>query len=349
MPSIVAHRGDPGGSVKARWCAAAPGGTVTGLTERLARIRRVEGDVRRADPPVPRSVKIELTAQCDLGCWFCAARTRPRLRGEMPRPLFERLARELRESGVEHLGLFYIGESFQCAWLEDAIRFAKRDCGFPLVFLTTNGVHATPERVRGCMEAGLDSLKFSVNAGSAEQFARVTGSEASRFRTVVENVRLARAVRDGVAADGGHRCGLYASTLGLTHAPAEAVDAIAEAVDEHYELPLFGYRTDAAGGAGARLPEARKPVPCWSLFTEGHITHDGRLSACCLDHAVRFDMGDLARARFVDAWLGPRFRALRVAHLRGDVAGTVCADCIGYSPPRATAPACGGAPPPAGG
>jgi len=329
---------------------------VAGLTERLARIRRVEGDVRRTAPPVPRSVKIELTSHCDLACWFCAARTRPRLRGEMSRPLFERLARELREAGVEHLGLFYLGESFECAWLEDAIRFAKQECGFPLVFLTTNGVYATPERVRGCIEAGLDSLKFSLNAGSAEQFARVTGSEASRFRTVLENVRRAREVRDGIAAAGGHRCGLFASGLGLaatTPATSEAMVAIAETVDEHYELPLFGYRADPWGGAGARLPEARKPVPCWSLFTEGHVTHDGRLSACCLDHDARFDMGDLVRSRFVDAWSGPRFRALRAAHLRGDVAGTVCADCIGYAPPpgvRDIAPACsGGAPPPAGG
>ena len=32
----------------------------------------------------------------------------------------------------------------------------------------------------------------------------------------------------------------------------------------------------------------RDPVPCWSLFTEARVTHDGHLSACCFDHAGRF-------------------------------------------------------------
>ena len=72
----------------------------------------------------------------------------------------------------------------------------------------------------------------------------------------------------------------------------------------------------------------RAPIPCWALFTEGHITWDGRLSACCFDHDGRFDMGDLQQISFMDAWRSPNFRALRAAHLRGDVTGTVCEDCV---------------------
>ena len=33
--------------------------------------------------------------------------------------------------GVEELGVFYLGESFLCPWLPEAIRFAKQDVGFP--------------------------------------------------------------------------------------------------------------------------------------------------------------------------------------------------------------------------
>jgi mRNA-degrading endonuclease toxin of MazEF toxin-antitoxin module len=50
-----------------------------------------------------------------------------------------------------------------------------------------------------------------------------------------------------------------------------------------------------AGNQG-RVGALRKPLPCWSLFTEGHVTHDGRLSACCFDHDGRFEMGDLIAA-----------------------------------------------------
>ena len=85
-----------------------------------------------------------------------------------------------------------------------------------------------------------------------------------------------------------------------------------------------------AGNQG-RIGALRKPLPCWSLFTEGHISYDGRLSACCFDHVGRFDMGDLKKQRFEQAWHSATFRRLREANLAEDVRGTVCEKCIAYS------------------
>jgi MoaA/NifB/PqqE/SkfB family radical SAM enzyme len=107
---------------------------------------------------VPRSVKIELTARCDFQCFFCASSMRLRDKADIDPALFRRLLKEMRGLGIEEIGLFYLGESFLCRWLPEAIAYAKRECGYPYVFLTTNGRMATPERVRECIEAGLDSL-----------------------------------------------------------------------------------------------------------------------------------------------------------------------------------------------
>ena len=85
----------------------------------------------------------------------------------------------------------------------------------------------------------------------------------------------------------------------------------------------------SAGNQG-RVGALRKPLPCWSLFTEGHITFDGRLSACCFDHDGRFNMGDLTRESFIEAWQGEKFQRLRSANLAEDVRGTVCEQCIAY-------------------
>ena len=73
----------------------------------------------------------------------------------MDRAFFSRIIREMRDAGVEELGLFYINEPFTCSWIADAIKEAK-DVGFPYVFLTTNGSAATPEKVSQAMGAGLD-------------------------------------------------------------------------------------------------------------------------------------------------------------------------------------------------
>lgn len=312
------------------------------ITERIDRITLLTDAYRSATPPVPRSVKIELTARCDFQCFFCASHMRLRAKDEIDPDFFRRIVREMRELGVEELGLFYLGESFTCRWLPEAVRFAKRECGYPYVFLTTNGRMASPERVRACIEAGLDSLKFSFNFSDPEQFHEVTRVRAADFWTVEENLREARRVRDEVEARTGHRCGLYASSIRYDDAQhdrmAAAVARIAPYVDEHYWLPLYGQAGLTSGAHGTvptagnqgRIGALRKPLPCWSLFTEGHITYDGRLSACCFDHDGRFSMGDLERESFMQAWHSRPFQQLRRANLAEDVCGTVCEKCIAY-------------------
>jgi len=319
------------------------------ITERIDRITLLTETCRSETPPVPKSVKIELTARCDLKCFFCASAIRLREKADMSWNFFTRITGELRELGVEELGMFYLGESFLLPWLSQAIEYAKRDCGFPYVFLTTNGRLATADRVRACMEAGLDSLKFSFNFADAAQFTEVTGMKGRAHEHIVRNLKHARTVRDEVEARTGERCGLFASSIQYDGEQrgrmAAAVAEIRPYVDEHYWLPLYGQPrpmsctggTRQSAGNPGRIGALRKPVPCWSLFTEGHITYDGRLSACCFDHDARFNMGDLQTNGFMQAWHSEKFRALRRANLAEDVSGTVCERCVAYesyeSPP----------------
>lgn len=308
------------------------------ITARIDAITRIPPEYRCQRPPAPRSVKIELTARCDFNCFFCATAKRLRTKADMDQGFFRRIVAEMRAAGVEELGVFYLGESFLCPWLPEAIHYAKHDVGYPYVFLTTNGRLATPERVGACMEAGLDSLKFSFNNADAEQFAAVTRVKESEFARVVDNLKSARRVRD----EGGFRCGLYASSIrydGQQQTRIEAaVREILPYVDEHYWLPLYGQAGLTAGarstvpvaGNPGRLDALREPIPCWSIFTEGHITYDGRLSACCFDHDGRFTMGDLTRSSFIEAWGSDSFAVLRQSHLDGDVRSTACERCIAY-------------------
>jgi organic radical activating enzyme len=291
-------------------------------------------------------VKIELTGRCNYACSFCARSMMLREQKDMERAMYERLLRELREYGVEEIGLFYLGESFLCKWLDEAIAFAKQECGYPYVFLTTNGSLATPERLRGCFRAGLDSLKFSFNYVDEAQFREVARVKPALYHRMFENIRAARKVRDEIFRETSHRCGLYASYIEYDGAQGQrivgALDEIRDCVDEIYALPLYNQAnlvTEAerrkgwkplAGNRG-RVGALRNPLPCWAVFTEGHITWDGRLSACCFDHDGRFQMGDLTTTPFLEAWNSLPFQTLRAAHLKRDVTGTSCETCVAYS------------------
>ncbi|MGI9306994.1 MAG: radical SAM/SPASM domain-containing protein [Gammaproteobacteria bacterium] len=315
------------------------------ISERIDAITEIPEDRKQEKLAPPRSVKIELTARCNFACAFCARSAKLRDQKDMDQGLYESLALEMREAGVEELGLFYLGESFLLSWLEEAIGYAKK-IGYPYVFLTTNGSLAIPKRVETCIRNGLDSLKFSLNYAGEKQFCEIARVKAPLYRAMLYNIEGARKVRDQVEKETGHRCGLYGSYIQYDgdqgKRMAESVEALRPYLDEIYALPLYNQADlvteegearnwSVTAGNRGRLDALRDPIPCWAVFTEGHITFDGKLSACCFDHDGRFHMGDLTRTSFLEAWNSDEFQRLRKAHLNGDVTGTVCETCAAYS------------------
>lgn len=305
------------------------------ITSRIDAITAIGTKYRGTVLPAPKSVKIEITAACNYRCGFCVKSLRAES-GTMDRALYSRLLREMYAAGVQELGVFYIGESFTCDWLADAIREAK-EIGFPYVFLTTNGSVAYPEKVEACMEAGLDSLKFSVNFADLTQFREVTKVKAGLYKSALANLRAARRIRD----EGKYACGIYASSIAFDGEQGEKMaqlvaEHVEPFVDEFYWLPLYGMggAAKASGwqpqpGNPGRLGAMRPPLPCWSVFTEGHITATGMLSACCFGKGADDDlvMADLNEVDFLTGWNSGAYQMLRQAHLSEDVSGTACAEC----------------------
>ncbi len=310
------------------------------ITDRIDAITKIQETRRVPAPPCPKSVKIELTARCNFKCSFCATGYKLRDKRDMDFDFYVGLVKQLKEAGVEEIGVFYLGESFLLPWLPDAIRAAK-DAGIPYVFLTTNGSLAKPDAVERCMAAGLNSLKFSLNYADDDQFKSVAGVKKSLFHDMVANVKAARAVRD----KGGYDCGLYGSFIRYDGGQGERmqglVDELSPYLDQVYALPLYsqadlvsvdekGRGWEIRGGNPGRADNMQPPVPCWSLFTEARVTYEGYLSACCFDHDGRFRMGDLRTTPFLEAWNCDKFQDLRRAHLGGDVSETVCKECVSY-------------------
>jgi len=316
------------------------------ITDRIDATTRIPTPYLKAAPPAPRSVKIEVSPRCNYRCGFCALRTREvQPKWDMDLGLFKRITREMRDAGVEEIGVFYLGESFMNPrLLVDCITWLKRDIGMPYVFLTSNASMSFPEAVEECMKAGLDSLKWSVNAADEAQFEKIMGVAPRLFRRALDNIKAAWEVRKR----GGYRTGLYASSIRYDGEQQQKMERllaerVVPYVDQHYWLPLYsmgafatrreaelGFRPTA--GNQGRVGALRDPLPCWSAFTEGHVTAEGRLSACCFDATANWTMGDLNRQPFMEAWNSEQFVKLREAHLRKDVTGTVCEKCVAYQP-----------------
>lgn len=310
------------------------------ITDRVDNVTKIPPEYLNVIVPPPKTVKIGLTNACNLACKFCANSQKERKVHHMPWELFKSITKEVKDAGVQEVGVFYLGESFLYEpggeWkLHEAIAWLKGYLNIPRVFLTTNGVLATKTLVEAVMMAKLDSLKFSFNFANEEQAKEYCGRNV--YRTIIKNIRDAKVARDEVFRVLGHWCGLYASSMKYNE---EQVDNMREAlrevegcIDEHYWIPFCNQggvksgQTKIKGNIG-RLGNVVEPLPCWSLFTSAHITDDGDVTVCCFDHNNNLVIGNLFEDKFMDIWNGEKIQELRRKHLNRDVSGTPCDNCV---------------------
>jgi radical SAM protein with 4Fe4S-binding SPASM domain len=184
------------------------------------------------------------------------------------------------------------------------------------------------------MEYGLDSLKWSVNFADKEQFSNMCGVKKHIYDSVIENIRSAYEVRRKF----GYETKLYASSIRYDDDQGERMmpmlrNNILPYVDQHYWLPLYcmGSQTQSdlntiAGNPG-RYDNQVANLPCWQLFTEGHIMSDGSVTACGADVTGKWVMGDLKTQTFMDIWHSKEFMQLRLNHMNLNVIGTPCENC----------------------
>lgn len=320
-----------------------------GITQRIDNITHIAEEYLRPDPPCPKSVKIELSPRCNYRCAFCALGSRsvqPKASEDMSLDFFKKISTEMYEAGAEEIGLFYLGESLMNPGLTiKACEFLKKELKMPYVFLTTNGSLASLLTVHNLMQAGLDSLKFSLNAADYKQFEEVMKVKAKRYHAAIENLKVAYCIRES----GGHPTKLYASSIMYDGEQQERMVELVEKhikpyVDEHYWLPLYsmgaaaikreeelGFRPTA--GNQGRIGNLVEPLPCWSAFTEGHVRHDGTVSLCCFDADGRFEVGNLRNQSWMEVWNCTKFQEVRKRHLQKDITGTICEECVAYGGP----------------
>jgi hypothetical protein len=310
------------------------------IRKRLNGITQIPQEYLCEAPPCPKSVKIELTAACNYKCHYCGYSFRKDKRPDMDMHLFEKITRQMKDAGVTEIGLFYIGEPFmRLNDLVRAIRFCKQELQIPYVFITSNASLASPSSVRAVMDAGLDSLKWSVNACNEEQFIEMMNTPIEMFGLAKHNIKEAFRIRN----EGGYQTKLYASSIMYDKAQPDKAKEFLEKhiipfVDEHYWLPLYTMGGVATGkerelglqpvaGNPGRCDSLVEPIPCWTLFTAGHVLADGRLTGCCMDATGNWVMGDLNTTPFMECWHSEDFKALRREHLKKNVIGTKCAKC----------------------
>lgn len=281
------------------------------------------------------TLKLELTNICNHRCITCPHSKQTRPGRFMDPELARRLIREAAELHVEKLALFLNGESFLVKDIDQYVRYSK-ECGIPYVFLTTNGSVATRQQLAAVMDAGLDSLKFSINAADADTYRLVHGSDD--FQRVMDNLRFVRQYRD----EKGLSCRILAGCV-LTDHTKHQLDLYSRTIGALADDFLFMKPDNFGGYMVDELPSVYhedgfsdprmyrfddKRIPCPLVFNSANVTCEGYLTLCCSEALNYMVTEDLNQMSLEEAWCSPRMVQIRRRHLECDVTGTQCHICL---------------------
>ncbi|MFN0043431.1 MAG: radical SAM protein, partial [Alphaproteobacteria bacterium] len=146
---------------------------------------RLDVERRSTTPPLPAKIGIEINNSCNHKCFFCQNPTMVRPRRVMDDAMVVRVLREAYDAGIRQVSFYSGGEPFLNRQLPAYVAEAKK-LGFDYVYLSSNGGKAVSARLEPVLEAGVDSIKFSVNAGDRETYALVHGHD--EFEDVMRNI-----------------------------------------------------------------------------------------------------------------------------------------------------------------
>lgn len=283
------------------------------------RLRRmVDGAVRSEMPPFPRQIQVETANICNHGCSFCAYPAMQRPKKLMDRDLFRSIVTDAYALGAREIGLFAGAEPLACRWLEDYIGLC-REIGYEYQYISTNGSIGDPERFRRLIDAGLNSIKFSINAGTRESYRRVHGKDD--FDKVLANLEFVSGYRRQVPAF--RYLGVSFVALPETAHEFDGLrDRLTPLIDE-----ILYYPANNQSGQVVDLPL----VPfseCALPFNKLHVSVEGFIKACCNDYDNLLAIDDIAGLGLLGAWHSERFRQLRRKHIDDTLDGTLCGRCI---------------------
>jgi organic radical activating enzyme len=247
--------------------------------------------------------------------------TRPH--GRMDAALVRRLIAEAYELGTREIAFYAGSEPFMSPNLEENIKLAK-ELGYTYIFITTNGSIATEERLKACVDNGLDSIKFSINGGDRETYKRIHGKD--HFDRVIANVKFVSEYRKTA----NRKLYMGVSFVMIDHeagSNAGTKEHLKELVDPYVDEIIF-YEANMSHGQMFGLAPMEIEPPCPLPFERLHISSEGYLRMCCSDYQNYLSLVDLNTTNLHDAWYSDIYKGMRRRHLDGKLEGTLCHNCL---------------------
>ena len=281
---------------------------------------------------VPKNALIEITNACNHACVFCYNPKMKRSINKLDFNIFKKFIESCVKEQVQEIGLHTTGEPFMVKNLEDYISFAKKS-GIRRVYVTSNGALATLDRLKKCIDAGLDSIKFSINAATRNDYKITHGHDD--FEKVSKNLKDLYNYKISNNINIQMLCSFVYTNL--TH---KNIPIFKKNLSRYFDEVIY-VKALNQGGRGVEVSKKltnklknnkdkfeQEIKPCEMLWNRLHLTVEGYLTACCVDYE-----NDLIYTKLTDETLykhfnSPKMQELREKHLKQNLKNTICESCV---------------------
>jgi radical SAM protein with 4Fe4S-binding SPASM domain len=289
------------------------------------------------NPKIPKELYLELNNTCNHKCIFCSNEKMTRSKENIDKELAKRIMREAHQLGVTDISFFATGEPFLVSDLDFYIKYSK-EIGFKYVFLTTNGALAKPKLAKKVIDAGLNSIKFSVNAGTRESYKAVHGRDD--FIEVVKNIKWIYEYKEENNID----LKLYSSMVPNPQNIGE-YNSLMSNIGKFLDDEIHQRECSNQGGNMLENNEITEINPdsilgtlrqnqyqekkiCPDPFNRIVVSSEGYLTACVVDYQNSLIISDLSKSSLKESWNNEKYLELRKKHLDGNLEGTICYNCL---------------------
>jgi radical SAM protein with 4Fe4S-binding SPASM domain len=285
------------------------------------------------DAQFPRELILDINNRCNHKCYFCA---NPKIEkyDALNFELALKLMKEAKSLGATDLGLQATGEPFMDKRLADFIVEGKK-MGYEYIYINTNGALASPKKSKPVIDAGCDSIKFSINAHNKEDFKTVHGYDD--FEKVISNLKWIFNYRNETKA----KMGVYVSSVRSSKTKMDESN-IETTITEHCDnfdirdvsnqggsmMELNDTEEIYEGNILGSLKKEEYTSRCVYPFNRIVINPYGFVVACTADFHNMLEIADANKNKLIDIWNSNEFKYLRRKHLKHDYVGLFCDKCL---------------------
>ena len=283
---------------------------------------------------IPNNIMIEVTNLCNLKCQMCYNQRMKRKKGFMPFSLFKKIVDQAVDLSIENMGLYTTGESFLHPEIFKFIKYAKQT-GIKYVYITTNGQALDDEKIKKIFASGLDSIKFSIDAGNKKQYESLKiGASWDKLVITVKSLRKMRDEMNSplrifasfiIMADNFKDLLKYKNTFGNF---IDETDFIL-VKNQGSQVKVEGlYPKEIISQIKNLTLPKEKWQPCHMLWNRFIITSEGYLTICCIDFENKLIYGDVNKESLGASWNNKKMKRFREIHTRGQFAKLpLCFNC----------------------